>query len=67
VAGYRVYYGLAPGSYLQPKGSGIHVGLVLTYAVTGLTPGKRYYFAVTAVDAAGNESAYSAEASKLVE
>jgi fibronectin type 3 domain-containing protein len=67
VTGYRVYYGLASGSYLQAKGAGIAVGPVETYVVTGLSAGNRYYFAVTAVDASNNESAYSNEASKVVE
>jgi hypothetical protein len=67
VTGYRVYYGLAPGQYLQAKGEGIDVGPVETYVVTGLPAGSRYHFAVTAVDANGNESDYSTEASKLVE
>jgi len=66
-SGYRVYFGLAPGSYLQPKGEGILVGLVETFVVTGLAAGTRYYFAVTAVDASGGESAYSNEASKIVQ
>ncbi len=67
VAGYRVYYGLAPRSYLQAKGSGIAVERVESHVVTGLSAGHRYYFAVTAADANGNESAYSNEASEVVE
>ena len=67
VTGYRVYFGLAPGVYLQPKGAGIGIGRVETFVVTGLLAGQRYYFAVTAVDASGNESAYSNEASKVVQ
>jgi hypothetical protein len=67
VTGYRVYYGLAPGTYLQPKGAGVSVGRVESFVVTGLATGQRYYFVVTAVDASGNESAYSNEASKVVQ
>jgi fibronectin type 3 domain-containing protein len=67
VAAYRIYYGTASGTYLQPKGSGINVGLTSSYVITGLAIGKQYFFAVTAVDAAGNESAYSNEASKVVQ
>ena len=67
VTGYRVYYGLAPRSYAQAKGAGIAVGPVETYVVTGLSAGSHYYFAVTAVDDSGNESAYSNEASKVVD
>jgi hypothetical protein len=61
--GYRVYYGTASGAYLQPIGQGIEVGDVLTYTVTGLSSGTRYYFAVTAYDT-GNESIYSNEVFK---
>lgn len=64
VAGYRVYYGNAPGSYSQPAGSGIYAGNQSGFTVVGLTAGKTYYFAVTAIDAAGNESPFSNEASK---
>jgi hypothetical protein len=67
VTGYRVYYGVAPRQYLQAKGAGIEVGSVETWVVSGLAAGHRYYFAVTAVDASGNESDYSNEASKLME
>jgi fibronectin type 3 domain-containing protein len=67
VTGYRVYYGLASGSYLQAKGAGISVERVETHVVTGLSTGTHYYFAVTAVDASGNESDYSNEASKVVQ
>ena len=66
-AGYRLYYGLASGVYTQPLGQGVQVGNVTTYALTGLTAGRTYYFAVTSVDAAGNESSYSNEASKSVQ
>lgn len=64
VSGYRVYYGTAPGTYQQSFGQGISIGKVDTYTVMGLSNGTRYYFAVTAVDASGNESAYSNEAFK---
>jgi fibronectin type 3 domain-containing protein len=65
VAGYRVYYGTASGSYSQAKGSGLYVTNT-TYTVPSLTSGSTYYFAVTAVDASGNESAYSTEATKVM-
>ena len=67
VTGYRIYHGLAPGQYRQPRGAGIAVGAVETHVVGGLSAGNRYYFAVTAVDDSGNESDYSNEASKAVE
>jgi len=61
LAGYRVYYGTAPGTYIQAKGAGIGVGNTTTYTVTGLTRGVRYYFAVTDFDGSNNESPYSNE------
>jgi hypothetical protein len=67
IAGYRVYHGVASGTYLQPKGSGANVGRVATHVVSGLAAGQQYFFAVTAFDAQGNESDYSAEASKVVQ
>jgi hypothetical protein len=67
VARYRVYYGVASGSYLQTKGSGLDAGRVAMHVVNGLDTGQRYFFAVTAFDAQGNESDFSAEASKVVQ
>lgn len=43
------------------------IGSGTTFAISGLTVGKAYYFAVTAVDSAGNESTYSNEATKVVQ
>jgi hypothetical protein len=67
VVAYKVYYGLASGSYFQSFGSGISAGNGVMYTVYGLTTGQTYYFAVTAVDAAGVESQFSNEASKLMQ
>src|SRR5205809_2654681 len=64
LSGYRVYFGTAPGTYLQPVGQGISVGNVTTYTVTGLASGARYYFAVTDFDTLGQESSYSNEVFK---
>jgi hypothetical protein len=63
LAGYKLYYGTASGSY----GSPINVGNVTTYTLTGLIAGKRYFIAVTAYDNAKppNESGYSNEVSGL--
>ena len=55
LAGYRVHYGTASGSYT----SHTDVHNVTSYTVTGLTAGQTYYFAATAYDASGNESGYS--------
>jgi fibronectin type 3 domain-containing protein len=65
VAGYRVYYGLASNSYQQSAGNGVNIGNATNYVVTGLQSKKVYYFAVTSVDAAGVESIFSNEVSKL--
>jgi hypothetical protein len=64
VTGYRLYYGTAPHTYQQAKGSGVAVGNVTAYKVSGLKSSTLYYFAVTAVDSNGQESAYSNEVSK---
>lgn len=66
LSGYRVYFGTAPGAYLQPYGQGVSVGNTTTYTLLGLSSGTRYYFAVTALDTVGNESGYSNEASKTI-
>src|SRR5205807_5433546 len=50
LSGYRIYYGTAPGTYLQSVGQGLNVGNVTTYTVAGLSSGTRYYFAATAYD-----------------
>ena len=57
LAGYLVHYGTASRSYGTP----INVGNVTSYTVTGLTPGVRYYFAVTAYDTEYDESTFSNE------
>ena len=64
LSGYRVYYGTAPGVYIQAPGGGIAVGNVTTYTLSGLNSGTRYYFAVTAVDTSNNESPFSSEVFK---
>jgi chitodextrinase len=66
LAGYRIYYGTAPGTYLQPTGLGIDVGNVTSYTVTGLGSGTRYYFAATAYDTFNSESVFSNEVFKDV-
>jgi hypothetical protein len=67
VIGYRVYYGAASHEYAQIPGEGVDAGMATTFVVHGLERRKRWHFAVTAYDAAGNESQYSEEASKLFE
>jgi hypothetical protein len=57
LAGYRVYYGTSSHSYTSMK----EVGLATTTDITGFTNGATYYFAITAYDSSGNESAQSDE------
>jgi len=57
LAGYRIYYGTARGSYSVQ----IDVCNVTKYKVTGLMAGKTYYFAATAYDTSGYESGYSTQ------
>jgi hypothetical protein len=61
VTGYKVYYGNSSGTYGTP----ITIGNLTTYTITDLAAGT-YYFAVTAIDAQGNESAFSNEVSQIV-
>jgi CHRD domain-containing protein/VCBS repeat protein/FG-GAP repeat protein len=64
LSGYRIYYGTAPGTYLQSVGQGLNVGKATTFTVTGLSSGTRYYFAATAYDTLNRESTYSNEVFK---
>lgn len=64
LSGYRVYYGLSPGTYIQARGQGIGNGKATTHTVAGLNRGIRYYFSVTAFDTSGNESDYADEVFK---
>ncbi len=57
LAGYRVYWGDRSGRYQED----VYVGNVTSHRISDLRPDRRYYFAVTAVDHAGNESAFSDE------
>jgi hypothetical protein len=57
LAGYKLYYGQARGSY----STSITVGKQTSYTVSGLTDGQTYYFAATAYDSSGRESGYSNE------
>jgi fibronectin type 3 domain-containing protein len=60
-----VYWGTSPRTYQQSQGQGVYVTSP-SYVVNNLTSGRTYYFAVTAYDAAGLESAFSAEAVKAI-
>jgi hypothetical protein len=61
VARYKVYFGNGSRTYGTPT----TIGNQTTYTVSGLTAGT-YFFAVTALDADGNESDYSNEASQIL-
>jgi len=64
VVGYNVYRSTVSGSsYSQ-----INAGLVTTfsYADSAVQSGATYYYVVTAVDAGGNESAFSNQATAFV-
>ena len=68
VAGYKLHYGYAEtppflGTDAQEGVSPIDVGGATNFRLTGLTPGTRYYFGLTAVDSSGNESELSEVAS----
>ena len=55
--GYVVHYGTASRNYPHR----FDVGNQNRHTVNGLNEGSIYYFAVTAYDTSGNESAYSTE------
>lgn len=59
---YKVYSGTASRTYA----CNTNVGKSTTCTIGDLTAGTTYYFAVTALDAAGNESGYSSEVSYKV-
>ena len=63
IAGYRVYYGIAPGDYTTEVA--IDSGSTMSVTLSNLTPGT-YYIAVTTVDLAGRESTYSQEVARSI-
>lgn len=65
LAGYKIYWGTSSGNYTA-SGSPTVIGKVTTYTVTGLQRNTTYFFALSAYDTAGNESALSAEVSKSI-
>ena len=65
LAGYKIYVGTTSGQYTYP-GSPIVIGRVSSYTVSGLLPSQTYYFALSAFDYSGAESALSAEVSKSI-
>lgn len=64
VVGYRVYRTHNSGNDYKPlTGSPLDA---LSYADTTVAPGKTYYYVVTAVDAAGDESAFSNQVQAVI-
>ncbi len=63
LAGYKVYRGMVSGVYSAIP---FDVGNVTSYTFSGLSEGTTYYYAITAYDASGNESAYSNEVNKTM-
>ena len=63
LAGYRVYWGTSQGNYSNSVT--VNNPGLSSYVVDQLTPAT-WYFVLTAVNSAGNESAYSNVASKQV-
>ena len=59
LAGYRIHYGTASGSYTYS----VDAGMVTGVTVSDLTQGQTYYFAATSFDNSGNQSGYSNEVS----
>ena len=62
IAAYNVYYGTASHNYTGI----VSVGQTVKATITGLRPGTTYFFALTAVNSAGLESAFSNEMSYTV-
>ncbi|MDO8668554.1 MAG: hypothetical protein Q7K35_05750 [bacterium] len=62
VVGYKLYYGIARGNYTNSIDmTAPQIGPTQTKEITGLTNGKRYYFAFTSYNAKKVESVYSNE------
>jgi hypothetical protein len=57
IAGYKVYYGKASGTYEYF----VDVGNQITYGISDLEDGKPYYFIVRAYNTYGKESDFSSE------
>ena len=64
LSGYKIYYGTASQQYTTTI-TVSNAGLT-TYVIDGLNIGTTYYFVVTAVTAAGIESAFSPEVAAMI-
>jgi hypothetical protein len=65
LSGYKVYVGTSSGTYNYP-GSPFTIGVTNTYTLSNLPAGQTYFFALSAYDTSGNNSALSAEVSKSI-
>jgi hypothetical protein len=61
IVGYHLYYGAASGNYTDS----IVISNVTSVAISGLSVGVTYYFAITAIGTDGQESGFSGEISYL--
>jgi fibronectin type 3 domain-containing protein len=61
LAAYRIYRSTSSGSYGAPVAT-VPAGTT-SFVATGLKPGVKYFFTITAVDKTGNESVKSSEVS----
>ena len=61
LAGYRIYRSTSSGNYGAPVAT--VPASATSFVATGLTPGVKYFFTITAFDKTGNESDKSSEVS----
>ena len=64
LAGYKVHVGTSSGTYTFA--GPFDTRATTSYTVGNLPKGQTYYFAISAYDASGNESLFSAEVSKSI-
>ena len=64
VAGYKIYRGTRSGGPYTALNSALDT--TTTYTDSGVQSGQTYYYVVTAVDSAGNESAYSNQVTAVI-
>jgi hypothetical protein len=70
LAGYKIYIGTSSGVYnyaTSPYVSPVNVGMVQTFTFLLLPGGATYYFAITAFNSTGQESAFSSELAVPIE
>jgi len=63
IASYNIYYGGSSGIYTNKLAVG---NAATNITISGLVGGQTYYFAATAIDATGLETAYSSEVACLI-